>query len=42
MEIHIKIKGKAACGQKKIKRPLLFASIEGEHTCKRCKRVVAK
>jgi hypothetical protein len=42
LKIHIKIKGKPACGVKKQKRPLRYAENEGEATCERCKRVVSK
>jgi len=42
MKVHIDIKGKPACGQKKQKNRLKFAENPGEATCSRCKKVTEK
>ena len=42
MKIHIKVNGKAVCGQKRKKNKLKFAENEGEATCARCAKAVSR
>lgn len=45
MKIHLKLKGKAICGQKQKKNRLKFADNKGDvcySTCKRCQKAVER
>lgn len=42
MKTHLKLKGKAICGQKPKKHRLKFVDDEHDVSCERCKRAVSK
>jgi hypothetical protein len=40
-KVHLKLKGRALCGQKKKVEPLKFSTEPGDATCKRCEKAAA-